>query len=311
MKMILSERGLIMVKTDDLILFAQVVEHGSFSKVAELNSLTNSVVSKHIARLEKELNVQLLYRTTRKLTVTEAGKILYQGAKNVKQVATEAIDAVYGYGESVTGHVKMSVPTISGDLLLADAVAEFCTQHPGFTVDMSLENSFVDLVEDGYDLVIRTGYLKDSNLIARHILDSQWIICAAPSYIKRSGKPKRPEDIVDHNCLQYTYQTTGASDWEFKGDDEDYIIKITGNFSTNNAGALRKATLAGNGLAYLPRCLVYPDLLRGDLIDVFPDQVAKKLGIYALYPFTRQPPRRIQLLIEHIRERYLAIQEYF
>jgi len=300
-----------MVKTDDLILFAQVVEHGSFSKVADLNSLTNSVVSKHIARLEKELNVQLLYRTTRKLTVTEAGKILYQGAKNVKLVAAEAVDAVYGYGESVTGHIKMSVPTISGDLLLADAVADFCTQHPGFTVDMSLGNSFVDLIEDGYDLVIRTGYLKDSNLIARHILDSQWIICAAPSYIKRFGKPKIPEDIINHNCLQYTYQATGASDWQFKGDEGDYTIKISGNFSTNNAGALRKATLGGNGLAYLPRCLVYPDLLKGDLIDIFPDLVAKKLGIYALYPFTRQPPRKIQLLIEHIRKRYLAIHEYF
>jgi DNA-binding transcriptional LysR family regulator len=311
MKKIISKSGLMMAKTDDLILFAQVVEQGSFSKVAELNSLTNSVVSKRIARLEADLGVQLLYRTTRKLTVSEAGKVLYQGAKNVKQAAVEAIDAVYGYGESVTGHVKMSVPTISGDLLLADAVAEFCSMHPGLTVDMSLENLFVDLVEDGYDLVVRTGYLEDSSLIARHILDSQWVICAAPAYIARVGKPMAPEDLVNHNCLQYAYQTTGASEWEFKGDNGNYIVKVSGNFSTDNAAALRKAALGGYGLAYVPRCLVYQDYLKGDLIDVFPKRVGKKLGIYAVYPFTRQPPRKIRLLIEHIRSRYLAMGECF
>jgi len=311
MKTIISKSELIMIKTDDLILFAQVVEHGSFSKVAELNSLTNSVVSKHIARLEKNLGVQLLHRTTRKLTVSEAGKVLYQGAKNVKQAATEAIDAVYGYGESVTGHIKMSVPTISGDLLLANTVAEFCSMHPGVTVDMSLDNAFVNLIEGGYDLVIRTGDLGDSNLIARHIIDSQWVICASPAYLKQFGVPLKPEDLIQHNCLQYAYQTTGASEWEFKGVKENFIVKVSGNFSTDNAAALRKAALGGNGLAYVPRCLVYLDLLEGDLIDVFPQQVAKNLGIYALYPFTRQPPLKIRLLIEHIKQRYLSMPEYF
>ncbi|MCW8329733.1 LysR family transcriptional regulator [Photobacterium sp. SDRW27] len=300
-----------MAKTDDLILFAQVVECGSFSKVAEQNSLTNSVVSKRIARLEEDLGVQLLYRTTRKLTVSEAGKVLYQGAKNVKQAAIEAVDAVSGYGEKVSGHVKMSVPTISGDLLLADAVAEFCMLHPGMTVDMSLDNRFVDLVEDGYDLVIRTGYLEDSSLIARHILDSQWVICAAPSYISRVGRPMEPEDLVNHNCLKYAYQTTGAAEWQFVGEQGNYILHVSGNFSTDNATALRKAALGGYGIAYVPRCLVYHDFIDGKLVDLFPDKVGKKLGIYAVYPYTRQPSQKIRLLIEHIRERYLSMHYYF
>uniref|UniRef100_UPI001E2F93FB LysR family transcriptional regulator n=1 Tax=Vibrio parahaemolyticus TaxID=670 RepID=UPI001E2F93FB len=166
------------MRADDLILFSQVIELGSFSKVAEANNLTNSVVSKRMARLEEEIGAQLLYRTTRKLTLTEAGKVLLHSAKNVKQATQEAMDAVAGFGENVSGHIKMSVPTISGDLILADAVAEFCNLHPGLTVDMSLDNRFVDLVADSYDLVIRTGYLEDSSLIARHILDSQWVVCA-------------------------------------------------------------------------------------------------------------------------------------
>ena len=269
------------------------------------------MVSKRITRLEEDIGVQLLFRTTRKLTVSEAGKVLYQGAKNVKQAALEAIDSVSGYGDSVTGHVKMSVPCISGNLLLADAVAEFCSMHPDLSVDMSLENSFVDLVDGGYDLVIRTGKLVDSSLIARHIIDSQWVICAAPTYMARYGKPMTPKDLVNHNCLQYAYQTTGASEWEFKGINDNYVVRVAGNFSTNNVAALRKAALGGYGLAYVPRCLVYQDFLNGSLCDIFPEQVGKKLGIYAVYPFTRQPPRKIRLLIEHIRDRYLAISECF
>ncbi|KAB0291684.1 LysR family transcriptional regulator [Vibrio fortis] len=302
------------MRADDLILFSQVVEMGSFSKVAEQNNLTNSVVSKRIARLEEEIGVQLLYRTTRKLTLTEAGKAILHGAKNVKQATQEAMDAVSGFGENVSGHIKMSVPSISGDLILADAVAEFCNMHPGLTVDMSLDNRFVDLVNDGFDLVIRTGYLEDSSLIARHILDSQWVVCASPSYIARNGKPLIPTDLVKHNCLQYAYQTTGASEWQFiregQGDNK-YIVRVSGSFSTDNATALRKAALGGHGIAYVPRCLVYHDIRNGQLVDLFPDIVGKKLGIYAVYPFTRQPPNKIKMLIEHIRARYLAISHYF
>jgi DNA-binding transcriptional LysR family regulator len=299
------------MRADDLILFSQVIELGSFSKVAEVNNLTNSVVSKRMARLEEEIGAQLLYRTTRKLTLTEAGKVLLSSAKNVKQATQEAMDAVAGFGENVSGHIKMSVPTISGDLILADAVAEFCNLHPGLTVDMSLDNRFVDLVADGYDLVIRTGYLEDSSLIARHILDSQWVVCASPSYIAKNGKPIEPIDLTRHNCFQYAYQTTGASDWEFKSDEGNYIVRVSGSFSTDNATALRKAALGGHGIAYVPRCLVYHDIRNGQLVDIFPELVGKKLGIYAVYPFTRQPPNKVKLLIEHIRERYLTISHYF
>lgn len=299
------------MRADDLILFSQVTELGSFSKVAEENNLTNSVVSKRIARLEAEIGAQLLFRTTRKLTLTEAGRALLHNARNVQQATQEAMDTVAGLGENVSGHIKMSVPTISGDLILADAVAEFCNRHPGLTVDMSLDNRFIDLVAGGYDLVIRTGYLEDSSLIARHILDSQWVVCASPSYIARHGKPLQPQDLTRHNCLQYAYQTTGASDWEFKGDEGNYILKVAGNFATDNATALRKAALGGHGIAYVPRCLVYHDIRDGQLVDIFPQLVGKRLGVYAVYPFTRQLPTKVKLLIEHIRERYLTISHYF
>ncbi|CAM2917130.1 LysR family transcriptional regulator [Vibrio rarus] len=299
------------MRADDLILFSQVIELGSFSKVAEKNNLTNSVVSKRIARLEQNAGTQLLYRTTRKLSLTEAGKILLNKAKSVTQATEEAKKAVSGLGQNISGHIKMSVPTISGELILADAVAEFCNQNPGLSVDMSLENRFVDLISGGYDVVIRTGYLEDSSLIARHIIDSQWVVCASPSYIAQNGKLHHPRELVKHNCLQYAYQTTGASEWQFKGADGNYLVKVSGGFSTNNATALRRSALGGHGIAYVPRCLVYDDFLNGDLIDIFPDLVGKKLGIYAVYPFTRQPPNKVKRLIEHIRQRYLALGHCF
>ena len=288
------------MRADDLILFAQIAEMGSFSKVAEANNITNSVVSKRIAKLEKELGTQLLYRTTRKLTLTEAGQALKQGAMNVKASTQEAIDTISGYSEQISGHIKMSVPTISGDLLLADAVAEFCTLHPGLSVDMSLDNRFVNLVEEGFDLVIRTGYLEDSSLIARHFLDSHWVVCTSPDYIRRKGRPKAPEDLSFHNCLLYSYHTSGAREWEFTSSQGSYTITVDGAFSSDNAGALRKAALTGRGIAYVPKCLVFEDLCKGTLVDLFPERVGKVLGVYAVYPFSRQPSRKIKLLIEHI-----------
>lgn len=310
MKISLSKIAQIMF-ANDLILFSQIIELGSFSKVAEVNDLTNSVVSKRIARLEKALGVQLLHRTTRKLTLTEAGRALAQRAKTISQVTSEAVESVSGFGENIAGHIKISVPTISGDLLLAEAIAEFCDLHQDLSVDMSLENRFIDLIEDGYDLVVRTGHLEDSSLIARHIIDSQWVVCASPAYLKKNGTPHSPDELLTHNCLQYAYQSSGAGEWEFKSDQGNYFIKVTGRFETNNAAALRKAALGGYGIAYVPRCLVYPDLCHGDLVDLFPEHVGKKLGVYVVYPYTKQLPKKITLLIEHIKQAYLAKQHYF
>lgn len=296
---------------NDLILFSQVIELGSFSKAAELNELTNSVVSKRIARLESQLGVQLLYRTTRKLTLTEAGRELIKQAKKVDQATTDALAAITGFEENISGHIKMSVPTISGDLLLADSVANFCSLHPGLSVEMSLDNRFVDLLHDGFDLVIRTGYLQDSSLIARHIIDSHWVVCASPKYLKQHGQPKHPDDLKQHNCLRYAYQSSGANEWEFKSASGNYFVHVNGSFSTNNAAALRKAVIGGHGIVYVPRCLVYEDLQANTLLELFPTLVGKKLGVYAVYPFTKHAPKKIHYLIEHIKKSYNALAHYF
>ncbi len=315
------------MKADDMILFANVAELGSFKLAADKYDLAYSVVSKRIRRLEEDLNVQLLHRTTRKLSLTEAGILLLPTAKQMALLTQDAAHSVSAIREAMKGHMQVSVPTISGDLLLAECIADFCHQHQGLNIDVILSNRFVDLIDEGFDLAIRTGYLEDSSLIARHLIDSQWLVCASPTYLERCGRPSAPDALVDHNCLHYTYQSTGAADWEFYSDDdmgngasnaanksqskEKRIVRVSGNFSTNNASALRKAALAGYGIVYVPRCLVYHDLQRGALVDIFPSLVAKRLGIYAIYPFTRHPPNKVKMLIEHIRDKYLSMSEYF
>ena len=300
-----------MSNANELALFALVVEAGSFNKAAQVAGLSTPAVSKKITKLENELGVQLLYRTTRSLNLIEAGKILFQHAKSIHRQVTDAVSAVSNFSQGLSGIIKMTVPTVSGELLLAEVVAQFCQKHPNLTIDMRLENEFSDLVKEGLDLAIRTGVLKDSSLIAKPLIESNWIVCCAPEYASKHGQPTEPEQLTAHNCLAYTYQSKGALDWRFTKDKQEQIIRISGNFATNNAQALRKAALAGCGIVYVPRCSVYEDIQRGDLIELLPDYRPRSLGIYAVYPYTRHQPEKIRLLIEHIGQAYQARAEYF
>lgn len=300
-----------MRSTDDFLIFYHLIEQGSFSKAAEQVGLTKSVVSKRITRLEEELGVQLLYRTTRKLTLTEAGEVFFGHAREVYQSVQNAEEAMCGLGERLTGTIRITVPTISGELILPQAIAEFSAKYPEIHVDMELDNRFVDIVEEGFDLAIRTGALPDSSFIARRLVDAHWVICGAPEYFARFKAPAEPADLLHHNCLAYSYQETGAREWLFKGDQKPYTVKVNGNFTTNNASALRKAALFGQGLVYVPKVLVADDLKAGTLVEVLQDQVAKCLGIYAIYPYTRHQPMKVKLFIEHLYQCYQRKEDNF
>lgn len=298
---------------NDLLLFALIVDCGSFSKAAETAGITSSVVSKRIGRLEKSLGARLLYRTTRSLTLTENGQALYRQAKEISQQIQGALYAVSEKSDELTGVIRMSVPTISGELLLSESVAEFCARHPQLKVEMRLENRFADLVNEGIDLAIRTGTMPDSSLIARPILDSRWVIVCSPSYLQQHPQPQTADDLLSHNCLTYTYQENGTANWLMKrpGSSEIYELRVNGNFSANNARAIRKAVLSGYGIAMVPRCMVYEDLMAGKLVEILAGHCGKVLGVYAVYPYTRNLPLKIRLLIEHLIIAYKNIGHYF
>ncbi len=300
-----------MLLANELSLFALVVEAQSFSKAAVVADMSTPALSKRITKLETDLGVQLLYRTTRRLSLTEAGQSLYLRAKDINKQVNEAVGEVSGYSNKLSGHIRITVPTISGELFLAENIADFCQRHPEISVDVRLENEFVDLVKEGVDLAIRTGVLEDSSLIAKSLITSYWVVCCAPKYIEQYDKPTKIEQLSQHNCLAYTYQRQGGYEWRFSQENQQYNVKISGSFATNNAQALRKAALGGYGIAYVPRCSVYEDIQKGDLIVLLPDYQPRSLGVYAVYPYTRHLPNKIKLLIEHIKQGYKNLSHYF
>lgn len=289
-----------MRNTDDYIIFYYLVEQGSFSGAAKQMELTKSVVSKRIAKLEQDLGVQLLYRTTRTITLSEAGQYFFEHAKSVYQAVATAEESIVGLGKDLSGNIKITVPTISGELILPGVIAEFNNKYPDIKIDMELDNRFVDIVNERFDLAIRTGVLPDSSLIARKLVDANWIVCASPQYLARHGIPKQPTELEKHNCLVYSYQETGAREWAFKDGEDVYQVTVDGNLCINNSSVLRNVALLGQGLIYVPRVLVYEDLKQGRLIQLFKEETAKCLGIYAVYPYTRQQPEKVKIFIDHL-----------
>lgn len=300
-----------MIKADDMVLFVQVVEEGSFSKVAEKLSLTNSVVSKRIARLEENLNTQLLYRTTRKLSLTDAGMVLYDKAKIAQSAFQEAENSVTGYGENMKGNIRITMPAVSANLILSESIAEFCKQHPEISVDLHITNRLVDLIEEGFDLAIRTAELEDSSLIAKRLIDSQWVICATPDYLKQYGMPQTPEELENHECLIYKFDNNSNNVWPLHIDGTKQLMPVYGRFHSNHLSAIKQATLSDLGIAFLPQALVYEEIQQNTLTQILQSFTRKRLGMYAVYPKVRQPDQKLKLLVAHLRESLHQKQAYY
>ena len=300
-----------MTKADDMILFVQVVEEGSFSRVAEKLSLTNSVVSKRIARLEENLNIQLLYRTTRKLSLTDAGRALYNKAKIAKSAFQEAENAVTGYGEDMKGHIRITMPVVSANFIFSESIAEFCKQHPEVSVELQITNRLVDLIEEGFDLALRTAVLEDSSLIARRLIDSQWIICATPAYLKQHGTPQTPEQLQNNECLVYKFDNMANSTWPLYIDGKEQLMSVHGRFHSNHLSAIKQAALSDLGIAFLPQVLIYEEIQKNTLTQILQCFTSKKLGLYAVYPKARQPDQKLKLLVAHLRDSLHQKQAYY
>jgi DNA-binding transcriptional LysR family regulator len=300
-----------MAKADDIVLFVQVVDEGSFSKVADKLNLTNSVVSKRIGRLEEALNVQLLYRTTRKLNLTDAGRTLYGKARIAKLAIQEAENAVNGYADEMRGNIRMTMPVVSANLLLSAAVAEFCKQYPDINIELQITNRFVDLIDEGYDLAIRTAYLEDSSYIARRLIDNQWVFCASPAYLQAHGTPIEPSELLDHECLIYKFESAGTDIWPLKIDGKESQLHVNGRFHTNNLNAIRHAALSGLGIGFLPKALVHDDFEDDQLLEILSDYAGKRMGMYAVYPKSRQPDQKLKLLVAHLRDALLNKQNHY
>jgi DNA-binding transcriptional LysR family regulator len=282
---------------DDLLglaCFARVVEHRSFTQAATALGVSKSVVSARVSRLEARVGERLLIRTTRKLTVTDAGLGVYAHCARMLQ---EAGAATRGASDAGRGTLRLNVPVSFAQLYLAAPLARFLAAHPDTTVDVVLSDRLVDLVEERVDVALRITRLRDSSLVARKLATTSLHVCAAPAYLKRRGTPERPEDLIHHDCLRYTHLRT-EDEWRFYGAEGRIRVPVSGSLATGNGTMLREAAAQGIGLAMLPRFMVDEDLRSGRLVTVLDDFAPRPLGIYAVHASGRTPAPRLRALLD-------------
>lgn len=288
---------------NDVACFVEVVHRGSFTVAAEKLGLSRSAISKQVAHLENRLRARLLNRTTRRLSLTEAGQAFYASARRGLQEIADAEAAVSSLQAAPRGTLHLNVPMSFGILHVAPAIASFIARFPEVQVDVRLDDRKLDLVEAGFDLAIRIGQLPDSSLVARALCPCPLVACAAPAYLQRRGRPATPDDLRRHDVLIYSY-SDDPSQWDFTGRAGQKIsVPVAGRVRMNNSLALREVLLAGAGITITPRFVVEADLRAGRLAAVLEDHRLRELSVYAVYPERRHLSPKVRAFVDFIGER--------
>ena len=288
-----------------LRVFVRVVEAGSFSAAGRQLGLVPSSVSRRVAELEDELGARLFHRTTRKLSLTEAGRTYHERAAKILLDVEEARLAVTGADGAPSGILRLTAAASVGRLHLVPALAAFHELHPAVKVMLVMTDRMVDLVDEGLDLAVRVGRQRDSSLVARRIGTSLRLVCASPAYLARAGVPETPADLARHDCLTFRAHP-GSNLWRFQGPDGPVEARVTGPLFANDGEALAAAAVAGMGLVLLPEWLVGPDIREGRLRVVLPDfrAVPDDSPLYAIYPHQRHLPLKVRAFIDFLVDRF-------
>ncbi len=284
--------------------FARVATLGSLSAAARVLGMSQTMATKHMAALEDRLGVKLMHRTTRRLTLTEPGRIYLEAVERILGDIDDADAAASAETVQVRGTLRLNAPVSFGMREIAPLLNELTRRHPALTIDLGLNDRQVDLIEEGWDLVIRIGSLANSSMIARRLAPCRTVVCAAPSYLAAHGSPRTIAELENHVCLGYTLsRAVGADRWSF-GRDGKAVIAIRGNLKANNGDALVAAAIAGQGIIYQPTFLVAREINAGTLVPLKLDHEPYELdGIYAAYPADRRPPAKVRVTIDLLAEK--------
>jgi DNA-binding transcriptional LysR family regulator len=286
-----------------LAIFAAVVEEKSFSAAAKQLGMSKSAVSKQVGKLEDRLGARLLNRTTRRLSLTEVGSTFYEHCARILEEADAAEAAVTLMHDRPRGTLRINAPVSFGILHLAPAICDFLEENQEITIDMTLDDRFVDLVEEGYDVAVRIGDLKDSSLIARNLAPCRFVVCATPAYLERHGTPTVPQDLTGHNCLIYTYRN--EPEWCFTDASGDRItVKLNGSFHANNGDALRAAALEGLGILGSPTFIIGDDLRNGRLVPILTEFTFRSATVNAVYPHRRHLSPKVRVFVDFVAQRF-------
>ncbi|HEX6633841.1 MAG TPA: LysR family transcriptional regulator [Usitatibacter sp.] len=293
-----------MSSPSDMTAFVRAVELGGFSTAARDLGLTPSAVSKLVTRLEDRLGVRLLNRTTRRLALTPEGEAYFHRSQRILSDIAEAENEVASFRAKPRGLLRVNVGTAFGMHQLAPALPDFLARNPEVQVELTVTDRVVDLIEEGADIAIRLGTLGDSSLVARKVCDLERVVCASPAYLRRHGLPRKPEDLLKHNCLSVDY-APNLRRWPFETPEGVRHVEVAGNVSANNADALLELALLGVGVIRLSDVMVGEALREGRLVPLLADvHHSEPLPLHAVYPQGRHRAPRVAAMVDFLVERF-------
>jgi DNA-binding transcriptional LysR family regulator len=286
-----------------LALFARVVHHRSFSAAAREAGIAKSAVSRRVAKLESDLGVRLLQRSTRALAVTDDGLRVFAHCAALVAAAAAAHEAADGRAGAARGIVRVGAPFTFAQLHLTRAIADFLPRHPEVEVHLALDNRVVDMIEGGFDVVIRIGRLAPSELVARRLAKDRLVVCGSPAYLAQHGEPRQPDDLAQHECIHYSLVDRDA-EWRFRGGPR---LPTRGRFVASDGTALKDAAVAGVGLAVVPFFMVARDVAEGRLRLVLEGARRAEIGIYAVTAHRTNVPARTRALLDFLARRFAKV----
>ncbi len=292
-----------MDKLTSMKVFARVAKNGSFAGAAKDLGISRAMATKHVMHLENSLGVRLLNRTTRKISLTEAGAAYLERCQQILEDIEETELSVTQLHTEPQGLLRISTPPFFGTFHLAPTIAAYLEQYPKVRVDLMVRGGLVDVVAEGLDLAIRLGEQPDSSLIARRLASSPRVVCGAPSYFEKHGSPVSPSDLRHHNCL-VNWGSEPHDYWRFTDPDGQSItVRVAGNLQANTADPLRLAAIHGLGLVVLPTYIVGQDLSKSRLITVLSEYELPSMDIYAVYPHRRHLSAKVRTFLDFLAER--------
>jgi DNA-binding transcriptional LysR family regulator len=282
--------------------FIAVVESGQFSAAAERLGLGKSVISRRISDLEEYLGALLIQRTTRRLSLTEAGRTFYPRAVQLLEDLAEAEQSVSASQHALSGRIRLAAPLSFGVMHLAPALNSFMTRHPGVLLDMDFNDSQVDLIQEGVDLALRIGRLEDSTMVALPLAPIRAVACASPGYLAQYGTPQTPQALTNHHCLCYT-NLPEPQKWQFvDSDGQSHSVRVDNRMQANNGQIILEAAASGHGICLSPTFIAYRTILEGRLTPILTDYKVPEATAYAIYPNRRFIPQRVRVLSDYFRE---------
>jgi DNA-binding transcriptional LysR family regulator len=289
------------VNLNRLAVFVALVRAGSFTAAAEQLGLTKAMVSQHLLRLERELGVTLLVRSTRRMALTEAGAVFHADCVQLLEQAQTAIERISDQRSKPSGTLRLTTSTDYGAAVVAPALAEFRRLHPSLQVDLVIDDQVNDLIAERFDLAIRIGWLRDSSLRATRLGGFRQWVMAAPAYLAEHGTPRKPEDLAMHGWIAMSALATPLR-WPFTRGNSRRVVRMRQVMQANNAAAIRALVLAGAGVSVLPDYLVQEDIQAGRLQVLLASYRLQEGGIHAVYP-DPQPPAKVRAFIDFMRDR--------